>query len=57
MVYETLNWEISRYEVRLTRSDEELTIVRAVMSHDERRRRASRVANSNDTIASTLSIA
>ena len=57
MVYETLNWEISRIAFRLTRSDEELTIARAVIPHDERRRRVSRMDNSNDTVASTLSIA
>ncbi len=43
MVYETLKWEINRFAVRLTRTDEELTIARAVMPHDERRRGASRV--------------
>ncbi len=57
MVYETLKWEISRIAVRLTRTDEELTISLAVMPHDERSHIASRVATSNDTAASTLTIA
>ncbi len=47
----------SRVAVRLIRTDEELTIARAAMPRDERRRRASCVATSNDTAVSTLSIA